>query len=121
MTFGSRGVKNLDVWSLRRATTLAGSCLPGYTMAGVLLGEDQVAAKRSTSRPFPDVNAQKWTVSTAGGWSPVWSPDGRELFYMNGGAMMAVAIEVQGTRFVTGKPQFLFDGPFGLKDTGHEF
>jgi serine/threonine-protein kinase len=63
-------------------------------------------------RPFPDVNAQRWTVSTTGGWSPVWSPDGRELFYVNGAAMMAVAVEVQGTYFVAGKPQLLFDGPF---------
>jgi Tol biopolymer transport system component len=63
-------------------------------------------------RPFPNVNEHKWTVSTAGGQAPVWSPDGRELFYMNGTAMMAVPIETRGTSLVAGKPQFLFDGPF---------
>ena len=31
--------------------------------------------------------------------------------------MMAVAVEVQGTHFVAGKPQFLFEGPFvGTQD-----
>ena len=32
-------------------------------------------------RPFPNVDDGKWQVSTAGGASPVWSPDGQELFY----------------------------------------
>ncbi len=63
-------------------------------------------------RPFPNVNEQKWTVSTTGGQTPVWSPDGRELFYMNGTAMMAVPIDTRGRRLVAGKPQFLFDGPY---------
>ena len=35
-------------------------------------------------RPFPNVDDGKWTVSTRGGLSPVWSPTGRELFYLNG-------------------------------------
>jgi serine/threonine-protein kinase len=63
-------------------------------------------------RPFPKVNQQRWTISTDGGISPVWSRDGRELFYTNGTAMMAVAVHSQDGTFVAGKPQFLFDGPF---------
>jgi serine/threonine-protein kinase len=63
-------------------------------------------------RPFPNVNDHRWTVSTSGGWTPLWSPDGRQLFYMNGTSMMAVSVETQGQSFVSGKPQFLFDGPF---------
>jgi Tol biopolymer transport system component len=58
------------------------------------------------------VNAQKWTVSTGGGDSPVWSPDGRELFYENDAAIMVVAVQTQGAKFAAGKPQLLFDGPF---------
>ena len=48
-------------------------------------------------RPFPDVDAGRWQVSTAGGIHPQWSPDGRELFYLAvrtaGVAMMAVAVD----------------------------
>ena len=36
-------------------------------------------------RPFPDVDKGKWQVSTSGGGSPLWSPDGRELFYLSNG------------------------------------
>ncbi len=32
-------------------------------------------------RPFPNVNDGKWLVSLDGGFSPVWSRSGRELFY----------------------------------------
>ncbi|HUP21081.1 MAG TPA: hypothetical protein VM778_14185, partial [Gemmatimonadota bacterium] len=63
-------------------------------------------------RPFPNVDERKWTVSTGGGVEPVWSPTGRELFYMNGTAMMAVAIEVQGATLDAAAPELLFTGPF---------
>jgi Tol biopolymer transport system component len=31
-------------------------------------------------RPFPKVKEGEWQISTEGGDSPLWSPDGRELF-----------------------------------------
>src|SRR5262245_24938420 len=40
-------------------------------------------------RPFPDVNGGRWLVSTGGGRMPLWSRNGRELFYMSpDGAMI---------------------------------
>ena len=33
-------------------------------------------------RPFPNTDAGRWQVSTAGGFAPLWAPDGRELFYV---------------------------------------
>jgi serine/threonine-protein kinase len=32
-------------------------------------------------RPFPNVQAGKWQISLSGGTDPVWSADGRELFF----------------------------------------
>jgi Tol biopolymer transport system component len=43
-------------------------------------------------RSFPDVNKGRWQISASGGDSPLWSPDGRELFYLNGDAVMAVSV-----------------------------
>lgn len=44
-------------------------------------------------------------VSTAGGISPVWRPDGKELYYLNpAGAMMVAPITVTGTTFAPGAP-----------------
>jgi hypothetical protein len=33
-------------------------------------------------RPFPNVEDWKWRASRDGGGDPLWSPDGRELFYL---------------------------------------
>jgi len=62
-------------------------------------------------RPFPEVNKGKWQISTGGGESPLWSPDGRELFYRNGGAVMAVPVDTK-TTFNAGKPRMLFQGAY---------
>ena len=61
-------------------------------------------------RPFPDAAAGRWQVSTGGGTEPVWSRDGRELFFRNPkGAVMRVAI-TQGASWNAGTPTELFDG-----------
>ena len=44
-------------------------------------------------RPFPDVNAARWQVSTAGGGFPLWARGGEELFYVDPhGALMSVRV-----------------------------
>ncbi len=53
----------------------------------------------------------KWLVSTDGGNTPVWSRNGRELFYRNGDKMMVVEIKA-GNRFSAGSPRTLFEGKF---------
>jgi serine/threonine protein kinase/Tol biopolymer transport system component len=64
-------------------------------------------------RPFPEVNSGRWQVSTSGGDSPRWSPDGRELFYLIGNtkAVMAVSVETEPT-FKFGTPKILFSGTY---------
>ena len=42
-------------------------------------------------RPFPDVGAGKWQVSLAGGRAPLWSRDGREIFFVTPAREMMVA------------------------------
>jgi serine/threonine-protein kinase len=58
-------------------------------------------------RPFHG-SGEKATISTEGGNEPVWSPDGRELFYRNGDAMMAIDVPA-GNVLVAGKPRLLFE------------
>jgi eukaryotic-like serine/threonine-protein kinase len=43
---------------------------------------------------------------------PLWSRDGRELFYLDGqGRMMAVALQ-RGSTFAAGNPRVIFGGPY---------
>ncbi|MGQ0734278.1 MAG: protein kinase domain-containing protein [Acidobacteriota bacterium] len=66
-------------------------------------------------RSFPNVEDGKWLVSRGGGLSPAWSPDGRELFYLNGSTLMAVPIRPgPGAVLEVGVPAALFDGPFDV-------
>jgi hypothetical protein len=50
-------------------------------------------------------------VSLAGGSRPIWSRDGRELYFRDGLSMMAVDVTV-GERFTAGQPQELFAGHY---------
>lgn len=51
----------------------------------------------------------KWQVSVNGGWTPHWSPTGKELFYVEDNRMMAVPL-LEGSGFRFGQPEALFDG-----------
>ena len=62
-------------------------------------------------RSFPDMTKGKWQVSSGGGNSPLWSPYGKELFYRNGDAIMAVEVETEQT-FKRGNPKTLFQGTY---------
>ena len=60
-------------------------------------------------RPFPAVGSGRWQISTEGGISPVWSPNGRELLYSSppDDTMFHVAIDA-ATSFKPGTPKALF-------------
>jgi Tol biopolymer transport system component len=62
-------------------------------------------------QPFPELDG-RWQVSTEGGVSPVWHPNGRELFYRNARSMMSVPIQVSGRTFTHGNARMLFEGSF---------
>ena len=47
--------------------------------------------------PFPNVQEGKWQISMDGGLVPVWGPQGRELFYGRGDAIMGVTVETDPT------------------------
>ena len=59
---------------------------------------------------FPGAG-EKTTVSTDGGYEPVWSPDGRELFYRIGARMMVALIQTSPV-FRSSRPRELFEGPY---------
>jgi eukaryotic-like serine/threonine-protein kinase len=53
-------------------------------------------------RPFPDIQSGRWTVSNGGGSQPLWSRDGKELFYLDAvNFLNRVPIEA-GSSFTTG-------------------
>ena len=64
--------------------------------------------------PYPGPGA-KTQVSSDGGAQPRWNRNGRELFFQNGGRMMAVDVET-GAAFRAGTPRMLFEKPYVAYD-----
>jgi len=62
-------------------------------------------------RPYPGPDIKFLVSDEKGGGEPVWSPDGKELFYRNGNKMMVVPIQTEPA-FSTGTPQVLFEGSY---------
>ena len=58
-------------------------------------------------RAFSNENEEIKQVSNNGGSSPIWSPDGSELFYRTDNAVMAVTL-INGTTFEFETPMPLF-------------
>lgn len=71
---------------------------------------DETGRNEVYVRPYPGPGDQ-YTISTDGGTSPVWSPRGDELFYMNGPRLMAASIRAE-PEVEIGRPAQLFEGNF---------
>ncbi|MGD8339534.1 MAG: protein kinase [Gammaproteobacteria bacterium] len=65
-------------------------------------------------RPFPDVDAGRWLISSGGGAEPVWGVDDTELFFRSPTEMMLTRIDA-GNDFNFAPPEALFD------ITGYQF
>jgi hypothetical protein len=61
---------------------------------------------------YPDGVATR--VSSNGGFEPLWSAEGHELFYLQDDAMMAVVVDTEG-EFSFNAPARLFSGPYELR------
>ncbi|HEX9692633.1 MAG TPA: hypothetical protein VGA22_11085, partial [Gemmatimonadales bacterium] len=62
------------------------------------------------ARPFPNTNDGRWQVSNGGGAEPVWSANGREIFYVNPVRQMMAAQVIPGANFFVSELRPLFDG-----------
>jgi serine/threonine-protein kinase len=59
-------------------------------------------------RPFPEVDTNKWPVSSGGGVEAKWSRDGRTLFYLGPTSLMEAAVG-EGAAFTYETPKAVLD------------
>ena len=89
--------KRVVAWP-RDARAVVPASLPVHTFAETVV------------RPFPDVENGKALISRSEFVSdPLWSPDGREIFYLSELRMMSVQVRTEPT-FSHGTPEPLFGG-----------
>jgi len=67
-------------------------------------------------QPYPGPGS-KWLVSTDGGTDPLWSRDGRELFFRRGDSLMVASVRTTGG-FSADRPRVLFETRFDPGDNG---
>src|SRR5262245_6909860 len=72
---------------------------------------DESGRDESYVMAFPGPGG-RWQVSVDGGAEPLWSRDGKEIFYRNGDKVMSVAVETR-QNFITSTPKLLFQGNYG--------
>jgi serine/threonine-protein kinase len=61
-------------------------------------------------RPFPNVADGQYQISSGGGRTPAWAPNGHELFFAGRSSIMVVNVQLTPT-FTRGNPTKLFDAP----------
>jgi serine/threonine protein kinase/Tol biopolymer transport system component len=71
-------------------------------------------------RTFPDASGGRWQVSTAGGTEPLWSRDGRELFFRSTNKIMSITIETE-PMFKVGNINVLFEDVYKKSRLGTNY
>jgi serine/threonine-protein kinase len=66
-------------------------------------------------RLFPALTSGRWQVSAGGGSSPRWSPDGRELLFLDGTGLAAMPIRTDPAFAVTAARRLFDVAPFGTR------
>ena len=90
--------------------------LDGRWLAYVQL--DYLGGREVYVQAFPNPGA-KWQISSDGLRVPIWSPDGRELFYQTDDGAVSVNVDTT-SEFTPGTPRPLFRLPAG-SGIGYEF
>jgi len=65
-------------------------------------------------RPFPETGGGHWQISSGGGRMPMWSKDGKELFFRTANRSRLMGVRVQAS---PGRPDFLYETPAQVLDT----
>ena len=110
--------RNADVWLMQLATRKTTPLLTTPFNEGglqfspngkwIVYTSDESGRSEIYVQQFPD-STGKWIVSRRGGTMPVWSADGRQIYYISSEQKMMSVPVSPGTSFDAGMPVALFD------------
>ena len=76
---------------------------------------DDTGSPEVYAQPFPGPGDRR-RISIRNGTEPLWSRDGREIFYREGRRLMVVLVDGSGERLEASEPQLLIDTKTGSED-----
>ena len=98
------------------AMTTAARFAPETNPRWVAYESDESGRPEAYVRSFPDAGSPR-RISAAGGRSPQWSPDGREILYLSAaGKLEAVSVKLGDESIEVSAPRELFALPSGTND-----
>ncbi len=118
--YGGPDARDQDIYVLNLRTKATRRLeLRGNQRGGRLSPDGRWLAYNSTEngpsevivRPWPSLEPRTVVSAQEGGEEPVWSRDGKSLFYRNGSRIMAVRV-TPGPTFVRSAPTVLFSGSY---------
>ena len=127
IAFEERTSSGWDIWVLNVSERVAEPWLDSASIRSLpcVSPDGQWLAYVSNEGGRPDVYVQsypgpgpKFPVSVGGGAEPLWSPNGRELFYRDGPRMLVVDVETSPS-MAFGTPRELFTESFQTDVNGH--
>ncbi len=77
----------------------------------IVFQSDEAGTRQIFLRTYPD-SESVWQLSTEGGTDPIWSRDGREIYFASGRKMMAVSITTEPSPTIS-MPRLLFEAGVG--------
>jgi len=120
-------VTGLDIWVLppgeeprRFQTSPFKETEPQFAPDGRFLAyvSDESGREEVYVQSYPSTG-DRWQISTEGATEPLWSRDGKELFFRHGRTLLAVNVTTDPTFELVGIPQALFDGNYHSSTTYH--
>ena len=125
LLFGSSGATGMDIFTV----ALSGSDrkqapllqLPSQDFGPEVSPDGRWLAYHSTEsgesqvyvRPYPNVDAGRWPISTTGGSRAAWARNGRELFYLDDtGVLTSVTVQAKGEAFSASAPAKVLNAPY---------
>ena len=126
LAFTNRG----DIWLLPMSgkrephpfiKTASNENMPAFSPDGRWLAytSDESGEQQVYVQPFPGPGA-RYPISTSGGTEPVWTRNGRELFFRNRDQMMVVQITTQPA-FGASRSRVLFVSPFSSRSNRRNY
>jgi eukaryotic-like serine/threonine-protein kinase len=109
----------------RFAPSQANELHPAFSPDGrwIAYTSDETGSYEVYVRPYPETaGGGKWQISSNGGQVPVWSHDGKNLFFETLDNRISVAgYSVRGESFLAGKPRIWWDKPIYAPTSDENF